>query len=459
MEKGAESESMFQGTLPQSCIKIVSKLVQEWKTKRIYVGCSGNFTIERSISKVVDCPITSNDVTIYSSYIGQYFAGKPLDGLMVREEFAEKYKVFEPYMNTDTEKVATMLLAADMLTYDAPGMYFERMYGAYEQQFPTMHAKLVKKLENVKTNIDEFFCGDVMELLDRVGPEDGFISFPPFYGGGYEKMWSRLEQVFFYEKPQYTEFDPDTVLKAFVEKVKKLNNFVICMERPIPELAEFEVGQSVTNKGKAIYIYGRSEKTHFIETRIKETQATPIRKINADTKLTGDIRIKKLTVDQFIENRAMYLSTRIKSTANPNAMYGLFDGDRCFGFFGLTNSYMLGCPGGYEGPNIYLMSDFSVAPTCEKHLSKLVLCCILSKEVKMIAEHLAGKQINLINTNVFSRNPVSMKYRGLFELAVTTVKEKDEQGNATLYDLSYVAKPGQWTLQEGYELWRQKYSR
>lgn len=155
----------------------------------------------------------------------------------------------------------------------------------------------------------------------------------------------------------------------------------------------------------------------------------------------------------------MYLSTRVKSVANPNAMYGLFDGDRCFGFFGLTNSYMLGCPGGYEGPNIYLMSDFSVSPTCEKHLSKLVLCCVLSKEVRMIAEHLAGKRINLINTNVFSKNPVSMKYRGLFDLAVTTIKEKDENGNPTLYDLSYVAKPGQWTLQEGYELWRRKYSR
>lgn len=119
---------MFQGTLPQACIKIVSKLVQEWNVKRIYVGCSGNFTIERSISKVVKCPITSNDVTIYSAYIGQFLCGQPLDGLAIREEPGGKYQVFQPYMGTDIDKVATLLIASDMLTYDQPGMYYQRMW-------------------------------------------------------------------------------------------------------------------------------------------------------------------------------------------------------------------------------------------------------------------------------------------------------------------------------------------
>lgn len=40
---------MFQGTLPQSVVRIVGKIVKEWNTKRIYVGCSGNFTIERNL--------------------------------------------------------------------------------------------------------------------------------------------------------------------------------------------------------------------------------------------------------------------------------------------------------------------------------------------------------------------------------------------------------------------------
>ncbi len=323
---------MFQGTLPQSCIKIVGKLVEEWNVDRIYVGCSGNFTIERSISKITKCPITSNDVTIYSSYIGQFFAGQSLDGLKIREEFTGKYKLFSKYMDTDVDKIATMLIAADMLTYDRKGIYFERMYQAYTEQFPEIHKKLKKKLQEAKTNIDSFYCGDVMDLLDGIGPNDGFISFPPFYSGGYERMWKKLESVFFYEKPEYTEFDPDVAITQFVGKVKKLNNFCICMERQIPELSQYEVGQSVTAKGKAIFVYGKSSQKHFIETRIKETKGTPITKIGPDYKLTGNIGIKRLTVDQFIENKALYLSKRVISDANPHIMFGLFDNGRCFGF-------------------------------------------------------------------------------------------------------------------------------
>ena len=65
---------MFQGTLPHKAIKIIGNIVKEWDCERIYVGCSGNFTIERSISELVNCKITSNDVTIYSSNIGRYLA-------------------------------------------------------------------------------------------------------------------------------------------------------------------------------------------------------------------------------------------------------------------------------------------------------------------------------------------------------------------------------------------------
>lgn len=450
---------MFQGTLPQSVVKIVGKIVKEWNTQRIYVGCSGNFTIERSISGLVQCPITSNDVTIYSSYIGKYFAGEKLDGLNIRTEFVEKYKIFADYMETDVDKIATLIIASDMLSYDKPGAYFQRMYNAYIEQFPRMHKQLTEKLKKAKTNIDTFYHGDVMDVLDQVGEHDGFISFPPFYGGGYEKMWSKLEEVFFYERPKYEEFDPNKVLKQFCDKVKKMNNYVICTERPVEELADNLIGQSETMKGKAIYVYGKSTQTHFIEARVKETHAKPIVKINKDDKLTGNIGIKKITIDQFIENKAMYLSTRVKSTANPQAMFALYDGDKCFGFFGISNSYMLSAPEKYEGPSSYLLSDFAVSPTCEPKLSKLVLYCILSKEVRLMIEKIAGKRINLISTNVFSKNPVSMKYRGMFELAGTREIEKDADGKVTLYDLTYVAKPGQWTLKEGYELWRQKFSK
>ena len=52
-----------------------------------------------------------------------------------------------------------------------------------------------------------------------------------------------------------------------------------------------------------------------------------------------------------------------------------------------------------------------------------------------------------------------MKYRGLFDLVGRREIEKDENGKVTKYNLSYAAMAGKWTLKEGYELWRRKYSK
>lgn len=136
---------MFQGTLPHNAIKIIGNIVKEWKVDRIYVGCSGNFTIERSISSLLDCKITSNDVTIYSSNIGKYFSGQSLDELRIKEDYDGKCNFLREYMNNDTEKVATMMLASDILPYSlVSNKYCDRMLKGYKEQFPRMHKDLCK---------------------------------------------------------------------------------------------------------------------------------------------------------------------------------------------------------------------------------------------------------------------------------------------------------------------------
>lgn len=451
---------MFQGTMPSAALKIVNKIVSEWDCERIYVGCSGNFTIERSISNVVKCPITSNDVTIYSSYLGKFFAGESIEELHVKEELFEKYGFFEEFMEDDADKIATLLLAADMLQYAGSDLlYSQRMYSAYLNQFAEMHKKMKAKIKNVKTKIDTFYHGDVMDMLDEIGENCGFISFPPFFKGGYEKMWKNIEDVFFYKEPSYEMFDPKTSLKKFCDKVLSKDCFVIATERKVDEMEEFLCGEVQTNNGKAVYIYSKTKKSHFIENRSKQTKAKPIVKIAEEDEITADIEIRELSLDQFNENRAMYLSTNVSKVANPSASFGLFCKGKCFGMFGLANSMMLGAPAEIEGPTIYLLTDFSISPTKEKNLSKLVLICVLSKEVKLIAERVRNSRVKSINTNAFSNNPTSMKYRGLFDLMGRKVIEKDEDGKPKKYNLSYASKMGLWTLKEGYELWRQKYSK
>lgn len=451
---------MFQGTLPHKAIKIIGNIVKEWDCERIYIGCSGNFTIERSISELVNCKITSNDVTIYSSNIGRYFAGIPLDELEIKEDYDGPCNFLREYMNNDTEKVATMILAADILPYAiGDNAYSRRMLRGYKEQYERIHKNLCVKLEALKTQIDTFYHGDVMKMLDEIPSNCGFISFPPFFKGGYEKMWENIENFFNYTEPEYEMFDPDVHVKAFCEKVSKLDNFCVGTEREVPELEQYFCGTLNTGPNKLIYFYSKTDKKHYVTQGSKKTKAKPIVRIGENEKITGNIVISPITIDQFNEIRALYLSTAVTSAGTPSASYGLFDNDKLFGVFAFSNSMMLKGSEKLERPTIYLLTDFAISPTCEKNLSKLVLCCILSKEAKMLAEKTMGKRVNTITTNAFSRNPVSMKYRGLFDLFGRRELEKDENGKVKKYNLSYGTKMGQWTLKEGYELWRQKLSK
>lgn len=123
-----------------------------------------------------------------------------------------------------------------------------------------------------------------------------------------------------------------------------------------------------------------------------------------------------------------------------------------------------------ETPTVYLLSDFPVEPTDYKHLAKLVLYAALSKESKRIAERITKKRAASLVTTAFSKNPESMKYRGLFK--VLNRKHNDslqkadwakdiDPANAYYlqpYEINYGAPMGQWTLKEGLALWKKKHS-
>lgn len=69
-------------------------------------------------------------------------------------------------------------------------------------------------------------------------------------------------------------------------------------------------------------------------------------------------------------------------------------------------------------------------------------------------------------TTAFTKRPVSMKYRGLFQLLNKKQLPGVDEGETDMskiyynsgYQLNYGAPMGQWTLAEGLELWKKKHS-
>ena len=70
-------------------------------------------------------------------------------------------------------------------------------------------------------------------------------------------------------------------------------------------------------------------------------------------------------------------------------------------------------------------------------------------------------------TTAYSKNPVSMKYRGLFKILNRKEidnSQKDDNTDpanayyAQKYQINYGAKMGEWTLDEGLQIWKKKHS-
>jgi len=175
---------VFHGSIPADLRSIIYEHADSWPDTDLYVGCSGNFTIERTLHARPGehRTIHGNDVQAYSSALGWWLAGRPLD-YQLKEEHRDQLAWLEPYLTTPTHTLATLMLGTRFLQYvGRSGVYYERMVRATIGQFPTMHAKTVAKLEALTLRLGSYYCGDVRDYLRDVVPADAPVAmFPPFY--------------------------------------------------------------------------------------------------------------------------------------------------------------------------------------------------------------------------------------------------------------------------------------
>ena len=99
---------------------------------------------------------------------------------------------------------------------------------------------------------------------------------------------------------------------------------------------------------------------------------------------------------------------------------------------------------------IYLLCDLAVPSACERRLAKLVLLLLSSTEVRDWLNAKLNLRLGWVATTAFSAGPVSMKYRGVFEL----YSRKQEKSGS--YKLNYYRR-FTGTLAENFALWLKKY--
>lgn len=203
---------MFYGSVPAEAQAIMNKIVKEWDVSDIYVGCSGNFTLEKFIGPLGKFRLHSNDVTMYSQCLGAYFLRERVP-LELSEEGEKQFPWLADYMKTDVDRISTMLLCSRIVAYTDKGdnPYYKMMLEESIRQFPAMHEKTVQKVSGNTLTIASYYNGDAMDFVKEAPADAGFISFPPFKKAGkaFVKDFAKLEKMFKFTPPEYGFFDEE----------------------------------------------------------------------------------------------------------------------------------------------------------------------------------------------------------------------------------------------------------
>ena len=102
----------------------------------------------------------------------------------------------------------------------------------------------------------------------------------------------------------------------------------------------------------------------------------------------------------------VYLAKGITHTSGIANFLVLLDGQLAGGFIYARSKF--------GGDDLYLLSDFTLA--AKSRVSKLIAMLATSEPIIRRMEVKLVQRINAVYTTAFTKKPVSMKYRGIFDL-------------------------------------------
>lgn len=440
---------MFNGTIPGDMRSIVLEHARGWPDdSEVYIGCSGNLTIERTIAELGH-RMHSNDVNPYSCALGWHFAGKPVP-YRLKEESREWLEWLEPYLDDGPSTLACLMLGTRFLQFvGKPGLYHRRMVAATREQWPDMHGKTLAKIEAAKLRLASFFPGDVREFVEDAPRDAAVVAFPPFFSGDYETMFDGIEKHFDWPAPEWPDLTEEGKT-ALLHGIMDREHWLLGLHQERPDLHRYVRGKVQTsNRGTPIYLYASEGPRRIVVPR-QPTEHVRMPKIRPETDLsTGEMKIHPLSGGQFSTLRSQFMSKSIKP-GQPLIACGVSVGGVLVGAFALL-------PPKFDPSCGYLMSDFPVSWSRYRRLSKLIVIAGLSQESKALAERSLAHRLTSICTTAFSDNPQSSKYgRGIPGFKLTTRTEPAADG-VHRYQLQYEGPYGAWTLAEGLDLWRAKH--
>ena len=328
------------------------------------------------------------------------------DGLVFH--YSEDYDYIERYNDGSPEMMLVCLFLFHRLhKYSVDNDYAKKELEAYQDKID----ESVDKLKiTAKGMIDMFSkCKYVLGTVNDAVDHKGNV----FYQiGNSPKMRSTLALL----KKNSTydgKFEQKTTLYYnLVEDLPVDVNFMMLSRNGY--LAMNKLAQS----GRTIFYSNKNSENAKIVESLKNFESYAVMCPNDDLVVDdySKLSISEVDPSQFYQVQEVFIK-KVHKITPPRFSFLVFYDGFCIGGFG------------FEYPkdqdyDLWLLSDFNTNNSIDR-ISKLILLCIQSNEVKRTIQRKMRTAVDNLYTKVYSQNHVSMKYRGIFKKN----KEKSKPGS------------------------------
>lgn len=424
---------MFIGSIPK---KLITQILGNIHLKpRVYIGCSGSFRTEHAIKNLMpDTKVFGNDVSLLSCAVGNLLTGQDMD-----VEFSGRLEPLNQLRGDAVATTAAICLAITLARYKGANQYSQAHFAHIMRNLADYHRTEREKLLRYTDGftIDGFHAGDFHHQIDAARENDGsVIMFAPTYKGGYENIYKFVNTSVSWAAPSYGVWDPENTEDLINRLVAEGQSFAIVSDR---RMENIEPRIMFAGSNKPIYMYANDARSS-LRRETKKSQPFRYRIVDPDA-VTADsqVEIKQLNAQQLNFLKNIYLAKGINHKAGMMNFAVFVDGMLVGAFIFSMAQY------GDKIHNIYMLSDFSTSR--HRKLSKLVPMLATSRS---IIDHINRQyviDIQSVYTTAFTTKPVSMKYRGIYQLA--------KRGEGFL---NYSSAVREQSPQEIFQEWYRKYA-
>ncbi len=396
---------MFTGAVPRPAVEQITRVVPFTEWGEVFVGCSGSFRFDRAAKSVhPTVRVHSNDVSLLSCALGTLATGAefPL-AFTGRLAFMEEALAGEPF----AARVAAVQLALEMAKYRADNQYAQEHFAHYRDAFPTFLGSARKRLAEFLQGLDiaSFFAGDFREQARRAAAVGGGVAaFPPTYKGGYERLYRFLDENTTWERPGYAIWDPAKI-EDWLDELDRMGvHYCVLTDRALDHHEPVTVYRGQSNKPVFTFADRSRSSVRRAMHRVEPFGYKPVNP--AELGPTAKVELLKATSAQMNFLKDAYLAKGIAHVSGIANFLVMLDGKLAGGFI-LSNDK-------FGGDSVYLLSDFTLSAKSRvsKLIAMLASCELVIRQLEIRLVH----RIDCIHTTAFTDRPVSMKYRGIYDL-------------------------------------------